>query len=236
MRFFFSLLVLELGQVAHPDDLAVDLVEAGDLAARADDEQEVAADHRPLARAEHRVPDARAAARVDGGKHAGMAGGVDDAVLDDRAAGDVVDRRQRRVAADRGQRVGPQAAAVGRQVGDQLAGGIRHGENVVASPPGWARTARAPISAIAWSFQTISPVVDVDRVELVVGRRHEGAVAQDGGRARHRAVDAALPDRPAVGERQRHDIGEAGRDDQLVAGDGEAAADGMVVALACWLT
>jgi hypothetical protein len=74
-------------------------------------------------------------------------------------------------------------------------------------------------------------IVGVDGVEIVVGGGEEGAVAEDGGRGRQWRLDPAMPDFLAVAEIQGGYVGEARGDDQLLASDREAAADGVFIPL-----
>src|SRR5690606_10867723 len=103
----------------------------------------------------------------------------DDAVLDGGPAGNVIDSRQRRIAADGGERVRPEAGAVGRQIGDQLSGRIGHRQDVVGdSRAGRGKNARRLGNRLVAPDDLAGP--DVDRIELVVAGGDEGAVSKDG--------------------------------------------------------
>src|SRR5262249_27503851 len=154
---------------------------------------------------------ARAGAGVDGGEHAGVAGGVDHAVLDRGPAGDVIDGGERREPADRGERVLPQPSAGAGQIGGELARGGGGNAYLVAD-----RRAGGGKDARRLGDRLVGPqhlaVVGVDRVDLVVGGGEVGARAQHGRRPGERAVGAPLPNLLAVRDRERREIAVAGGD------------------------
>ena len=204
-RLLPILRILEARQRMHPDDDAALAGDAEELAVDGHHEQEVAGDPRCVETGDVPLPDAPAGSQIDGDQPSAMADRESHAPVDDRAAVDVVEGRERADAgALDGEDVGPDRAAVLDPERGQLAG--REGCEDDAAVH---RRARAAEEAGALHDPGMAPLNDpaarIQRPEAVVMADGEDAAAGDHGRCAHRHADHLAPrDLPGLRLQRKH--------------------------------
>ena len=167
-------------------------------------------------RCARRLPDARRSSA----RHAGR---VDDAVDDDRTAGNVRQTRDRQRACRADHRIGPfQFAGIGVE-GDHLAGRIRHHDGI-------AGHRRAGARKDAGAFRNAGILPGFGAVRLVDGVQHIGGADHIDLAVRRRRRGVGLgaelegPDARAAAGIQGHQFAKARGNEDQVAGGGNAAA------------
>ena len=210
--------------------LAVAARQSHELALRIDDEHTTAGDRGALRPGHVDRPQTLAALGLRGDHAAGMADGEHGAVVDSRARR-VAHRGQLRGRARARQVLRPDRRAVRHLQRDEIAGWIRHDDDVTVDGRAGVIDEACLLRQAAHRPE-LAAVGAGETEEAAVERNDEHAIADRRRRGAHRRLELLLPDRLAGLRIDRDDVAVAARRVKSAAVDGEAAAVAAAAAAA----